>query len=741
MHTLTIDDLEHALRVVRFSGHESVSQLFQVEITVVCDEHDIAPSRVVGRPAALAIHMEGEPRLVHGIVSRFALGDAGKSRTEYRVTLVPAFWRMRLRSDSRIFQGVTVPEIVTDVLERAGFLRVDRRRQRRADRADFGDFEMALGNTYRAREVCVQYRESDWDFVTRLLEEEGIHFFFEHGEGSHRLVISDAPSQHEALAGGESIAFRPGGGALSGGEHVSRFHFAEEVRPARVVVSDYNFVRPMLPLSAAAQGDGDGQLEVFEHPGNYDLPAAGAGLSQMRLEELQVSRWTGEGESNSARLTPGRIFSLGDHPSAELNRAYLITRIEYRGTEALGEGGSGAAERFTCRFEVVPANVAYRPARRTARPIIHGIQTAIVVGPPGEEIHTDEHGRVKVRFHWDRSGREDDRCSCWIRVAQASAGAAWGSVFLPRVGHEVVVDFIEGDPDRPLVTGSVYHGANVPPYPLPAEKTKSTLKTSSSPGGGGSNELRFEDKKGAEEVYLHAEKDLEIEVGNDKDQSVGGDESLSVSGNRTVQVNESHTETVLLSQTVTVGVAQTVTVGGLMALSVGAAKSELVGAASVENVVGKKSTTVGLSYSAKAGIDIHTRSGANTTITAGNDLAERAVGRVSIDAGRDLTANAMGNVAITAGQGMGVAVTGNHDDRATKKRTIVAGEELEIQCATGKITIDKDGNITVEGKKITVKGEDAIEIEGKELHVKSAGPVLLEASGKVVVKGGSVGLN
>ena len=740
MHTFHVDGLEHSLRVVRFTGDESISQPFQLEITVVCDEHNLAPGHVVGRPATLGIHVDGETRLVHGIVSRFARGSVGNTRAEYRVTVVPAMWRLRLRTDSRIFQGLTVPEILADVLARSGFQRADDRAWERRDEAAVTGYQLVLGATYLARENCVQYRESDWDFINRLMEEEGIHYFFEHNESSHVLVVSDAPTAHEPLRGGDAISFRPSAGAMSAGEHVARFHFAEEVRPARVVLSDYSFERPMLPLGAAAQADGNLALEVFEHPGDYDLPATGNSLSQIRLEELQASRWTGEGDSNSPRLAPGTTFWLTDHPCADLNQAYLITRVEHRGAEAYGES-DGAVERYGCRFEVIPANVAFRAPRRTPRPVIHGIQTAIVVGPPGEEIHTDEHGRVKVRFHWDRSGRNDDRCSCWMRVAQASAGAAWGSLFLPRVGHEVVVDFIEGDPDRPLVTGSVYHGTNVPPYPLPAEKTKSTIKTNSSGGGGGSNELRFEDRKGSEEVYLHSQRNLAVAVENDKDQKVGGDETLHVSGNRTVTVNECHTETVLLAQTILVGAAQTVTVGGLMALTVGAAKTEIVGAASIEAVAGMKSTSVGFSYSAKAGTNVRIRSGKNTSLLAGGNMSEEAGKDLSLTAGKDLSATAAGAVAIDAGKGMTVDVTGDHEEKATEKRTLIIGEKLSIQCGTSVITIDKTGKITIQGKDITVMSAGAIKIDGKKVHVTSGGAVTVDTTGKVKIKGGIVGIN
>ncbi|MEZ4296933.1 MAG: type VI secretion system tip protein TssI/VgrG [Polyangiaceae bacterium] len=750
MHSLHVDGLEPSLRVVRFSGHESISQGFQLGITVSCDHLDLHPGSVVGRAATLTIDAGQGPRAVHGIVSRFAHVDPWRNGAEYHLTLVPAMARLRLRTDSRIYQGLSVPEIIADVLRRAGFRQVSRRERglsRALDRAETGDFDMVLGASHAPRESCVQYRETDWDFVHRLLEEEGILSFFEHDDSAHRLVISDSPTVHEPISGADTLPFRPQSGMSAAEEHVARFHFAEESRPDRVAVSDYQFERPLLRLDASAEAGafgtgtvaatatagGGNAFEVYEHPGHHDHPEAGMRTARMRIEEIQATRWVSQGESSSSRLVPGRTFVLTDHPSSEMNRRYLITRVEHRGAEPANSGG--AEERYVCRFEAIPADVAFRPPRRTPRPVIPGIQTAIVVGPPGEEIHTDRHGRVKVRFHWDRTGYTDDRCSAWIRVAQASAGAAFGSVFLPRVGHEVVVDFIEGDPDRPLITGSVYHGANVPPLALPAEKTKSTVKTSSTPGGGGSNELRFEDQKGAEEVYLHAQKDLSIQVENDKSLLVGANETSTVSGNRTVQVNAFDTETVLLAQTVTVGGALTQTVGAIMTTAVVGAKFEMVGMNSSEKVVLNKSVKAGIDHKVTAGKNASTKAVRNVSVHAGRHVTTSSGLDTTITSGRRLTAMAASSVDVTAGEGMSVVVTGDHKEDATKTRTIVAGEEMAITCGDSRITMKKDGTILIEGKDITVVSKK------DPVQIRSEGPVNVVAKGKVQITGKSVDLN
>ncbi|MFS8069951.1 MAG: type VI secretion system tip protein TssI/VgrG, partial [Byssovorax sp.] len=455
-----VDGLAQTLRVVRFSGSEGLSELFRFEVIVASEDGAVGFDDIIGKPALLTMRAdEDESRYVHGIVARMRQGDFGKKLTTYHLTIVPRPWRLLHRQDCRIFQELTAKEIIQKVLEGAGL-------------TSDTDFRLAVQGSHAVREYCVQYRESDWAFVSRLMEEEGIYYFFEHLADKHLLTIVDKLSAHVPIAGESTIKFRPSLGALSKGEHVHRFHYAEEIRSGKVTIRDYDFKKPGLKLESAEAGASFADLEVYDHPGDYVLPATGDALATLRLQERTSLRKVGEGESACERLIPGSTFTLSEHGREALNRAYLVTRIEHEGAEpAMAESGAEVT-RYENRFEVIPDDVPFRPALTTPRPTVKGVQSAIVVGPAGEEIYTDEHGRVKVQFFWDRLGKKDDKSSCWIRVSQVWAGEGWGAMHIPRINQEVLVDFFEGDPDRPIITGRVYHGTNVPPYALPANKTR-----------------------------------------------------------------------------------------------------------------------------------------------------------------------------------------------------------------------------------------------------------------------------
>ena len=688
---LSIHGVSQTLRVVRFSGVEGLSELFQVEVTFACDDAGIAPEDALGKPALLPlVPADGEDRYVSGIVSRFEQGDSGKKLTAYHVTLVPKVWRLQLRHDVRIFQEMTAPQIVQKVLEGAGLSSGD-------------DFRLSLQGTYRKRDYCVQYRESDWAFVCRLMEEEGVAWFFEHKDSGHVLVFADRSAAFAPIAGKATVPFREQSGLIKD-EHVSRFHYVGEVRPGKFTLRDYDFHKPSLLLEGKSAASADTDLEIYDYPGIYELPADGGSLAKIRLEERRSRCVAGEGEGGCARLVPGYTFTLAEHPRDALNRGYLITRLEYQGFDPeMGEVDRAAESRYENRFSCIPSDVPFHPPLVTPKPVVRGVQTAIVVGPSGEEIYTDDFGRVKVQFHWDRLGKNDDKSSCWIRVSQVWAGEAWGAMHIPRINQEVIVDFLDGDPDRPIIVGRVYHGTNVVPYGLPANKTRSTVKSSSTPGGGGSNELRFEDKKGSEEVYLHAQKDLTIAVENDKNQTVGHDETLHVSHDRTVTVDHDETDKIGNDRTRSVGHDEKVDISNNRTITVGADHTETIS--------GNHSLTVDKTSTVSVTKD--------TAVSLAAKLSLSVTAKTAIDLSADLA----------------TTVGGSATEEVKLDKHVKAGSSVVIVCGDSTISIDKSGNVKVEGKNLKVSIDGPVKVDAQSLEVSSSGEVKVSATGSVAVKG------
>jgi type VI secretion system secreted protein VgrG len=595
----------------------------------------------------------------------------------YRATLVPNFWLLTLESDCRIFQEKTTEEIVREVLGESGI---------GSDR-----FAFRLQNkSLPPRPYCVQYRESDFNFVSRLLEEEGIFYFFEHSEDRHLLVFADSPVGYKPIAGKPKVLFNPGSGTVGEEEVVASLTLTRRLRPGRQTLRDFNFEKPALDLTSDEHGSEGERCELYDYPGSYLEEGQGRRLAQLRLQEQVMYREQAGGSGDCVRFMPGFTFRLHGHEMESANREWLLTEVVHTASQpqVLQERASAGGSGYSNRFTAVPSSVAVRPERVTLRPRVYGVQTAIVTGPSGEEIYTDEHGRVKVQFHWDRLGKKDEKSSCWIRVSQPWAGAGFGGLILPRIGQEVIVDFIEADPDRPIVTGRVYHGENRTPYGLPEHKTKSTLKSESSPGGGGFNELSFEDKKGAEEIYLHGQKNWRIAIENDKGQRIGHDESLSVGNNRdksvavdqserigadkTIAVGANHTETIAANMSLTVGANKTESIGGMMNLTVARIKNESVALASTENVGGAKALSIGAGYALTVG-------GAMNT----------AVGLVQAE-----------------------EIGLNKKTMVGKGYEISSGDKLKISVGKATIQLDKDGTITISGTKLRIEGSEHVQITG-----------------------------
>lgn len=522
----------------RMRGREELGRPFEYRLDLVAERHDVPLPDLLGKGMGIKFKVAGGgTRHFHGLVAHAAYVGSEGILGRYEVTLVPWLWFLSRRHDCRIFQRKSVSDIVKEVFE--GW--------------PIADFEPKLDESYPKRDYTVQYRESDLDFVSRLLEDVGIYFFFRHKEGGHTLVLADGAGAHEAAPGYAKVPyFSPEQHARRERDHVYDWRLLADVCAGKSTLRAFDFEKPRADLTAVGSEPKPHALsggEVYDYPGGYVDLALGEREARLRLEELQADHARCRAEANAAGLGYGHRFELEHHPRKDQNRAYLITAADYEivGAEFRSGGGGGGAEPgevFTAQFDVLDLAVPFRPARTTPRPFVHGPQTATVTGPPSEEIYPDKYGRVKVQFHWDRLGKNDQDSSCWIRVSQLWAGTAFGGIHIPRVGQEVVVDFLEGDPDRPIITGRVYNALNMPPYGLPANATQSGIKSNSSKGGGGSNEIMFEDKKGAEKVYIHAQKDLTTLIENDKSETVRRDEVLHVVGTSKRDVDKTDTVTI-----------------------------------------------------------------------------------------------------------------------------------------------------------------------------------------------------
>lgn len=536
---------DDTLRLKHFRGREELGRPFQYDLELVSRDHNIQFSKLIGETVEARLYVRGKWRIFTGIVNRFSQTSSGqdKNLAFYRATLVPTLWLLTRGSDCRIFlphmfdnNAMSADGIIKMVLGEFGV-------EFNAD---------GLSATYPKREYCVQYRETHFNFISRLMEEEGIYYFFTHKDGKHVMHLADSRAAHNPNDGFAEIPYRQASGGTPMAESITDCSLHQEIQPGTCVLSDYDFTVPkkdlVVPADATADwGHAKQRHAVYDFPGGYESREFGEHYARVRIDELQAQVETLRAETDARGVEVGRTFKLKSHPRAPLNREYLITSATYRiDAEQLESGGGGGPDDaiFRCAFAAMSVDVPFRPARLTPRPVIRGPQTAIVVGKKGDEIHTDEYGRVKVHFHWDRWQDYDEKCGIFIRVAQEWAGKNWGAIFTPRVQQEVVVDFLEGDPDRPLITGRVYNGDHKPPYELPTHATRSTIKTNSSKGSEGFNELRFEDKKGEEQIFIHAEKNKDERVKNNSMEWIGNDRHLIVKRDQVEQVERDRAETI-----------------------------------------------------------------------------------------------------------------------------------------------------------------------------------------------------
>ncbi|AZD05276.1 type VI secretion system tip protein VgrG [Pseudomonas chlororaphis] len=603
--SLTVDDFQGDLQVLSFEGIEGISQPFRFDLELVSENPDLDLETLLHKQAFLAFDPQGSG--IHGQIYRVAQGDAGKRLTRYKVSLVPQLAYLEHRTNQRIYQQLSAPKIIALILEEHGI--------------QGNAYRFQLGTPCPERDYCVQYDETDLHFIQRLCEEEGLHYHFQHSPQGHLLVFGDDQTVFPKL--GQPTAYIQGSGMVADEPVIKGFNLRLETRTRRTTRRDYDFEKPRLQLEAAYKPETDSEepdLEDYDYPGRFTDRARGKFLSQRALERHRADYQQAEGWGDQTRLVSGHFLELSEHPRSEWNDLWLLTHIVHEGkqpqvleesvTSDTTDNKDDFHQGYRNRFLATPWQVFYRPALNHPKPRVLGSQTAVVTGPKGEEIHCDQYGRVKVQFHWDREGKADDKTSCWLRVSSSWAGDRYGALVIPRIGMEVLVTFLEGDPDQPLITGCLYHKEHPVPYALPANKTRTVFKSMSSPGGAGYNELRIEDKKGAEQIFIHAQRDWDENIEHDQKIRIGHERHDTVEKNTYTELKaEEHRITHADRKTET-KVDDHLTVGENQHIKLGTAQLT------------------------KAGQEIHLKAGAKMVIEAGSELTIKAGGSfIKLDAG------------------------------------------------------------------------------------------------------------
>ena len=612
-------------------GQEGLSQLFEFEVDMVSPSFNLDLKMLLGTSLTLELQDEGASRFLNGTVVRFELvGRANETGRHYvyRALVQPWLWYLTRTTDCRIFQNMSVPDVLDEVLGKYGF-----------------EYEKRLSGSYRPWEYCVQYQESDFAFVCRLMEHEGIAYHFEHRNGSHLLVLADDIGGYSTLPGHATIAYRPRDRVVNAMEPcIDQWRISEQITSGRVMLDDFDFRKSRASLQSVQQdpkGHDHSSYEVYEWLGGYSENDQGDSYAKIRLQELQCAHELATGHTNVAGMAPGYLFQMTHCPREADNREYLVTQTRYDLQEP--EYSTGGTAESVCEFDftVLPSSVPYRPARKTPKPRTNGPQTATVVGP--EEIWTDRFGRVKLQFRWDRYGQSDENSSCWVRVSSNWAGANYGTMHMPRVGQEVIVDFIGGEPDRPIITGRVYNNDQMPPWELPANATASGILTRSSSGGAANqaNMLRFEDRSGAEQILLHAERNLDVEVEADETHTAGGTRTTVIGGHESSTYKSGET------RDITAGAKETITGGDTRDVTGGF--SETVSGGVTQTISGGKKRTLsgGLNDTISGGVNLAITGGFHGTID-GREIRFVSGGRNdTIDTSNTVLVNGPSNTTVT----------------------------------------------------------------------------------------------
>jgi type VI secretion system secreted protein VgrG len=684
---------EDKLLFYQLRGQEELSRPFDFSLTLLSLDKAVNLDDVLGKAVCVQVALpENRQRYFSGYVTRLAQGGMVGRFYRYTATVRPWLWFLTRTADCRIFQDMTVPDILKQVFADCGV----------------ADVAYKLSASYRKWTYCVQYRETDFNFVSRLMEQEGIYYYFKHDKGRHTMVIADSTSAHTPFEGYKNLTYvDPTRVVRTDQERIDTWDLAREIQPTAYAQDDYDFERPSAELLTKKKvtRKHDTDFEIYDFPGEYVQTADGEHYAGVRIDEYSTQFEKVRGSSNAKGICVGSTFHLSGQERDDQNREYLVVSASHTVDYAEYEGlPDHAPSDFQTSFVAMPAAQQFRPARLTPKPLVQGPQTAVVVGPAGDEIYTDKYGRVKVQFPWDRRGKKDENSSCWMRVSHPWAGKNWGMIAIPRIGQEVIVDFLEGDPDDPIITGRVYNAEQMPPYALPANMTQTGTKTRSTKGGDASNfnEIRFEDKKGSEQLFIHAEKNQDIEVEHDETHWVGNDRTKKVDHDERTTVKHDRTESVGNNEQISIGANRTESVGGNESISIDKDRTETVSK--------NESITVGESQSLSVGKDQSLAVSGDRTATI--DKGE------TIKIGKDQT--------VSVGANRTTSVDKEDKLSVGKKLTVDAGEEIVLQTGSASITLKKDGTITIKGSDITLDG---------------SGNINVKAGGNVTMKGSKVSQN
>ena len=682
------------LMLLSMVGTESLGRLFHFEIDLMAEE-PVKSADALGKNVTIRLKMrEGNVRFFNGYVSRFmfvSIDEANKDHSRlyyYRATVVPRLWFLTRHADCRIFQNMSVPDIIRKIF---------------AERS-ISDFEVQLNGTYDPWVYCVQYRETDFNFISRLMEHEGIYYYFKHENGKHTVVLCDHPTAHKAAPGYDNLEADKPDLKSTNDAYIWNWTQGTEITPNKYALTDYNPLQPKTDLAASVKIDhahDPDAYEIFDYPGDYENPEEGPRYANTRLEEIEAQYEIGHGTTSARGVFAGSTFTLTSHPAYDEAVEFLVTSASYRLENddiGGGAGRSGGSVAYQAEVTCIPSKYEFRSPRITPRPVVQGPQTAVVVGPAGDEIHTNDQGQVKVKFFWDRDPKKDENSSCWVRVSQPWAGLSWGAINLPRIGQEVIIEFIEGDPDRPIITGRVYNGVNVPPNALPGSQTMTTFKTNSSKGGGGFNELTFEDKKGSELIFIHGEKDMHVRIKNDRVETVMNDQHLTIQNVSYTNISANASETI----------------GGNLYESLGGDHHEDIGGQEAKHVAGAFSLKVD----------------GNVAEEFGGDHSETTGGKISLKAASLIVE--CDKITLKCG-GTSIAMD-------SSSMNIKVDGKLTIS-SSGQTSISADGGLTETGSKVSITADTTCSVQGSSVTVKADGKISLKASGIMEAQGSMIKLN